>query len=97
MKSEVIAVDAPRKLVITWNNTGNVTFDLVPLGEGVLLTVTHAGFRTRSALIGHSAGWHAHLDVLENLAFARPPKPFWPRWQELRGEYGERLPADLGA
>ena len=97
MQSEVIAVDAPRKLVITWNNTGNVTFDLEPHGEGVLLTVTHAGFQTRSALIGHSAGWHAHLDVLENLAFEREPKPFWPRWQALRGEYGERLPADFGA
>jgi uncharacterized protein YndB with AHSA1/START domain len=97
MKSEVVAVDAPRKLVITWNNTGNVTFELEPLDEGVLLTVTHAGFHTRSALIGHSAGWHAHLDVLENLAFEREPKPFWPRWQELRGVYGDRLPADFGA
>ena len=74
MQSEVIVADAPRKLVIAWNNTGNVTFELEPHGEGVLLTLTHAGFQTRSSLIGHSAGWHAHLDVLEALAFEREPE-----------------------
>ena len=97
MQSRVIEADEPRKLVIAWNNTGNVTFELEPHGEGVLLTLTHGGFQTRSALIGHSAGWHAHLDVLEALAFEREPEPFWTRWQALRGEYDDRLPADFGA
>lgn len=97
MQSEVIIADAPRKLVIAWANTGNVTFELEPQGEAVLLTLTHAGFQTRSSLIGHSAGWHAHLDVLESLAFHREPKDFWPHLVALRGEYGERLPANFGA
>jgi uncharacterized protein YndB with AHSA1/START domain len=97
MQSQVIMADAPNKLVIAWNNTGNVTFELEPVGEGVLLTLTHAGFQTRSALIGHSAGWHAHLDVLEALAFEREAKAFWPHWEALRREYDERLPTDLGA
>lgn len=97
MESRVIIADPPRKLVITWNNTGNVTFELEPVGEGVLLTLTHAGFQTRSALIGHSAGWHAHLDVLEALAFEREPKAFWPHWKALRSEYEDRLPPDFGA
>lgn len=96
MQSEVIVADAPRKLVIAWNNTGNVTFELEPHGEGVLLTLTHAGFRTRSSLISHSAGWHAHLDVLEALAFEREPKPFWQHLEALRGEYDDRLPRDFG-
>src|SRR5918994_1653511 len=48
MQSEVIVAEAPRKLVIAWANTGNVTFELEPHGEGVLLTITHAGFQTRS-------------------------------------------------
>lgn len=97
MQSQVIEADAPRKLVIAWNNTGNVTFELEPQGKGVLLTLTHAGFQTRSGLIGHSAGWHAHLDVLEALAFEREPRAFWPRLEALRREYGDRLPADFGA
>jgi uncharacterized protein YndB with AHSA1/START domain len=97
MQSQVVAADPPRKLVIAWNNTGNVTFELEEQGDQVLLTLTHAGFQTRSALIGHSAGWHAHLEVLEALAAGLEPAPFWSRWQDLRGEYGDRLPADFGA
>jgi uncharacterized protein YndB with AHSA1/START domain len=96
MQSQVIAADPPRKLVIAWNNTGNVTFELEQQGEGVLLTLTHAGFPTRSSLIAHSAGWHAHLDVLEALAAGREPTPFWVRWKALRGEYDKRVPTDSG-
>ena len=97
MESRVIEADAPYRLVIAWANTGNVTFDLEPQGEAVLLTLTHAGFQTRSSLIGHSAGWHAHLDVLEALAFEREPTAFCPRLEALRKDYGERLPQDFGA
>jgi len=97
MQSRVIMVDAPRKLVIAWHNTGNVTFELEPQGEAVLLTLTHGGFQTRSSVIGHSAGWHAHLDVLEALAFDREAKSFWPHWKTLRGEYEDRLPPEIGA
>ena len=97
MQSRVIEVHAPQKLVIAWSNTGNVTFELEKYDDGVLLTVTHAGFETRSSLIGHSAGWHAHLDVLEALVSEREPQPFWTQLVALRGEYAERLPADFGA
>jgi uncharacterized protein YndB with AHSA1/START domain len=93
MQSEVIVADPPRKLVIAWANTGNVTFELESHDERVLLTLTHAGFQTRSSLIGHSAGWHAHLDALESLAFEREPKAFWPQLEGLREEYADRLPA----
>lgn len=97
MQSRMIMAEEPRKLVIAWNNTGNVTFELEPQGEAVLLTLTHAGFQTRSALVGHSAGWHAHLDVLEALAFDREAKSFWPHWKALRSEYEDRLPPEFGA
>ena len=45
MESHVIVADPPRKLVIAWRDTGNVTFLLEPYGEAVLLTLMHAGFR----------------------------------------------------
>lgn len=96
MQSQVIAADPPRKLVIAWNNTGNVTFELEQQGEGVLLTLTHAGFTSRPQLLKHAAGWHAHLDVLEALVFEREPARFWDRWQALVGEYERRLQTDLG-
>lgn len=97
MQSHVIAADPPRKLVIGWRDTGNVTFVLEPAGEGVLLTLTHAGFSTRSSLLKHAAGWHAHLDVLEAVTFERQPARFWDRWQALVNDYESRVPADFGA
>lgn len=98
MQSQVVAADPPRKLVIAWNNTGDVTFELEPQGDQVLLTVTHARFPTRSSLLNHSAGWHAHLDALEAIATGREPDaPFWSRWKALHEEYERRVPADAGA
>jgi len=97
MASQVVDADPPRRLVISWRDTGNVTFLLEPVGEGVLLTLTHAGFSNRSSLLKHAAGWHAHLDVLEALAFEREPAPFWDRWQALVKDYETRVPPGLGA
>ena len=98
MQSHVVAADPPRKLVIAWNNTGDVTFELEPHGDEVLLTVTHARFPTRSSLLNHSAGWHAHLEALEAIAAGRTPaEPFWARWKALHEDYERRLPSDLGA
>ena len=96
MQSQVIAADPPRKLVIAWNTTGNVTFELEQVGEGVLLTLTHAGFQNRPGLLKHAAGWHAHLDLLEAVAFERQPARFWDRWQALVKDYESRVPGDLG-
>jgi hypothetical protein len=40
-----------------------------------------------------AAGWHAHLEILRARLDGSTPEAFWPRWQQLRGEYGQRLPA----
>lgn len=98
MQSRVVEADPPHRLVIAWNNTGDVTFELRPQGDEVLLTLTHARFPTRSSMLNHGAGWHAHLDVLETVANGRQPtEPFWNRWRKLQGEYDDRLPAETGA
>lgn len=98
MQSSVVTAERPRKLVITWNNTGDVTFELQPQGDRVLLTVTHARFPTRSSMLNHGAGWHAHLDALEAVATGhQPAEPFWARWKALHEEYEGRVPAGVGA
>lgn len=98
MQSQVVAAEPPRKLVIAWRNTGDVTFELQPQGDQVLLTLTHARFPTRSSLLNHAAGWHAHLDVLEELASGHEPaQSFWDRWRTLVRDYESRVPADLGS
>ena len=92
MPSEVIEFDPPRRLVIAWRNTGNVTFELEERGSEVLLTLTHQRFAERSMLIKHAAGWHAHLDVLGARTRGERPQPFWDRWQALAREYEARIP-----
>ena len=97
MDGEVIEAMPPTRLVISWQNTGHVTFALEPHGDDVLLTVTHAGFRTRSSLIGHSAGWHAHLDSLLEVSNGTRPQSFWKHLETLRADYDTLYPQDFGA
>ena len=91
LESEITAFDPPRKLAFTWGNTGGVTFDLEPSGDAVLLRVTHRRIADPSSQLNISAGWHAHLDVLENRLEGEAPKPFWDRWTALKSEYEQRL------
>jgi uncharacterized protein YndB with AHSA1/START domain len=93
MKGEITELDAPRKLAITWGNTGGVTFELEPRGEQVLLTLTHLRVPDRQTLLNVSAGWHAHLDTLVARASGESPAPFWESWSRLKEEYERRLPA----
>ena len=93
MQSRIVEFDPPRKLVITWNSTGDVTFELEPRGEKVLLTIVHRRFPDRATLLKHMAGWHMHLDVLVARASNKEPAPFWDGWARLQNEYDERLPA----
>lgn len=93
MESRIIAIDPPRKLVITWGVSGEVNFELEPKGDKVLLTVTHHRFPDRKSLLNVSAGWHAHLDLLVALVTGAKAAPHWDTWSRLREEYEQRLPA----
>ena len=93
MQSRITEFDPPRKLSITWNSTGDVTFELEPKGKCVLLTVIHRRFPDRATLLKHMAGWHMHLDVLVARASGEEPAPFWDGWSGLMKEYDARLPA----
>ena len=93
MQSLITEFDPPRKLSITWNSTGDVTFELEPKGKGVLLTIVHRRFPDRATLLKHMAGWHMHLDVLVARASGEEPMPFWDGWSGLMKEYDARLPA----
>lgn len=91
MESTVTQVEAPRLLAFGWNNGSDVTFELEAKGGEVLLTVTHRRLSGRDGMLGVSAGWHAHLDVLADRLAGRAPTPFWPAWSRLRAEYDARL------
>lgn len=93
MKSRIIAVEPPRKLVFTFGTAGEVTFQLAPAGSRVRLSVIHRGLPDRATMLKVSAGWHMHLDVLAARANGTNPPPFWDGWSRLMGEYDRLLPA----
>jgi uncharacterized protein YndB with AHSA1/START domain len=92
MQSQVVEIDPPRKLVFTWNNSGDVSFELEQKGNEVLLTLTHRRLPDRPTLVKVAAGWHTHLDVLVARAAGKQPEPFWDVWSRLQSEYDRRLP-----
>jgi uncharacterized protein YndB with AHSA1/START domain len=58
------------RIAFTWESRfctvegSRVTLDLVPDGDGTLLTLTHVRFETESNRDGHSGGWTTILDGL---------------------------------
>ncbi|QDL94381.1 polyketide cyclase (plasmid) [Paroceanicella profunda] len=74
---EVIESDPPRRLVLSWANESRrqepdqysrVTFDIVPEGEMVRLTVTHEDLEPGGGMLaGISRGWPKVLSSLKSL------------------------------
>lgn len=93
MASQVVAMEPPRRLVITWGVQSEVEFGLEPRGADVLLSVIHRRLPDRESLLNVSAGWHAHIDVLAADLTGGKARPHWDNWVRLRSEYDARLPA----
>ncbi|MBA3677477.1 MAG: SRPBCC family protein [Sphingosinicella sp.] len=91
LQSKVTEIDPPRKLAISWGDTGGVLFELESQGDEVLLTVTHRRITERSSLLNISAGWHMHLDILAAKIRGETPTPFWDGWSQLKAEYTARI------
>ena len=58
----------------------------------MLLTVIHRRLPDRGMMLGVSAGWHAHLDMLVARLTGTEPEPFWDGWSRLKAEYDQRIP-----
>ncbi len=93
LQSAIVELEPPRRLVFAWG-AGEVTFELEPDDDQVLLTVIHRRVSDRANLVNVSAGWHAHLDVLvARVAGRASPPQFWETWTQLKAVYEDRLPA----
>lgn len=62
--------DPPHTIAWTWSemdgsNASLVRFDLEPDGAGTRLTLTHTGLAVEDSK-GVAAGWHAHLEAVED-------------------------------
>lgn len=93
MQSRITELEPMRKLSFSWDGTGDVSFELEPAGDKVLLTVTHRRLPDRNLTLMVGAGWHNHLDVLLARSTGQQPEPFWDSWVRLREEYDKRIPA----
>jgi len=93
MQNRITELDPPRKIAFTWRDSGDVSIELEPIGTKVLLTLTHRRLPDRPTLLGVSAGWHLHLDVLSARMSNATPEPFWDGWKRLKAEYDRRIPA----
>ena len=51
MQSRITELDPPRKISFTWQNSGDVTFELAPQGDKVLLTVIHRRLPDRDTML----------------------------------------------
>lgn len=87
--------DPPRLLSMTWpgNTESEVTFELEPRGDKVLLALTHRRLTDRADMLNVAGGWHTHLDILVDKLNGRTPRPFWSTHARLAAEYERRLKA----
>ena len=92
LQSEITELDAPRRLAFGFGGGSEVTFELEPKGNDVLLTLTHRRVPDRGYLLSVSAGWHAHLDLLVARMSGGEALPHWDHWSRLRAENAQRIP-----
>jgi uncharacterized protein YndB with AHSA1/START domain len=93
-QNQVLAVETNRHLSIAFGGAGEVTFDLEPDGEDVLLTLVHRGIPGHAMMQIIAPSWHNHLDLLVDLVAGRTPRePYWDKMARLLKDYQALLPA----
>ena len=94
MPGTVLRWEPPRVLSYTFGEASDVTFELTPQGNDVLLVLTH---RSRDEDLpytsGFASGWHLHLVHLLALLEGGPRPPFWPLHLKLHAQYEAQLAA----
>lgn len=98
MEGRITACEPPRLLAYTWGESAaedsEVTFELAPQAEKVLLVLTHRRLAGRDELLSVAGGWHAHLGILADRLADRTPSGFWATHTRLEAEYARRIPAE---
>jgi uncharacterized protein YndB with AHSA1/START domain len=86
----VLQVDPYRLLSYTWggdsSEASEVTFELKPQDENVLLTLTHRKL-TKGEMVSVGSGWHTHLAILSDRLEGKSPAGFWKIHAELEQTY----------
>lgn len=83
-----------QSLAFTWGgdaDASEVTIELTPHGDQVLLTLTHRKLADRNTMADVAGGWHPLLAVLVERLNGREPPAFWSIFRETDGVYEKRL------
>ena len=91
MIGEITECEPMRLLAYTWDDDSEVRYELTPVGNQTRLVVTHSRLTSRGGLIGFSAGWHTHLDILADRLAGKEPAGFWRTHTRLESEYQARF------
>lgn len=94
MHGRVTEWDPPRLLAYTWPGDGGaseVTFELFPEGDEVLLVLTHLRLADAETMISVAGGWDAHLGILIDRLAGERPRGFWSTHARLHAQYRERF------
>lgn len=70
----------------------HVTFELSAEGKGVRLLITHREVEGRGPAVAFTAGWDAHVQILEDRLNGNPPRGFWSLHAKLEREYDQKVP-----
>lgn len=91
MDAKVVKCEAPKLFVMEWE--GIVTFELEQMDDKVKLVLTHEKLSTdMETRKGTLAGWHGHLDILDEQLNGRTHKGgFWTEHLRLQDEYYDRI------
>jgi uncharacterized protein YndB with AHSA1/START domain len=94
VRGRVTRCEAPRLLSYTWRDDSEVTFELSPQDDKVVLVLTHRRLPDRATMVSVASGWHTHVGILVDRMSEREPQPFWSTYVRLEAEYERRLPAE---
>jgi uncharacterized protein YndB with AHSA1/START domain len=90
MPSTILRCEPPRLLSYSFDDASEVTFELTPQGQDVLLVLTH---RARGddipSIPGYASGWHTHFAMLIAILEGTQLPPFWATHQRLKAEYAK--------
>lgn len=87
----VLKISKPNLLVIQWE--GIVTFELKETDDGLVqLILTHEKLKEDpNTRIQTLAGWHTHLNILDNRLNNQEVNGFWSMYNKLESEYDQQI------
>lgn len=88
-EGKVRRCEPPRLLVFTFGSEDSeVTFELTPQGQQVLLLVTHRSIgEDMPEIPNYASGWHIHFSLLIALLEGAARPPFWSAHARLKPAY----------